>query len=644
MRLGRWAGALGAVALCTVLSAQPVDLSKDERLQKPITVREPFIPLKQLIADLSKQLGVSLAATSEIAEDKVCVLVRERPAHEALQRLADTLRYEWQPSEATDGYRLYQPHGERVREQQLRQALLQARRQEVERALRVLIDLARRVRWEDLASLSEQERQRLSPDQARLLPRLYDVSVYAAARVMGDFRLSEWQRFWQGETLVFSSAPRAGELPLAPELHQLILEGRLSVAARSLSEPARGESREGISRLRLRWDGWRGEMTIETERQSDATPRRAMEGLAIRPVGVATTIRTLSARELVDATRSQKKATALLDDHSLNKVWREWANVSDRLTPSRRANTSPEHTALPDYLQRSPLASLMEIANRYGLDLYADVYRLELFLETFLETLPATRTLLLNKTLPTDWSEVRALFWLRQEGEALMARHKDYFWLRPSEIPEDWLRPLEAKKQKRESLTLDDWARLANSLNELQIERLTGLPLMANAYVRTTSTLNLRSLVEAIPALRFWASLTPQQKQIALSGEPLLLRRMSIPQQQRFQQALYAPARQTRFVSASGVATQTVATQIFSLDSSRRATTAVQEAHFILVQGRSAISVESPSDAPVEAKTIRILPFKPSESWEAESSPSFYLFRFAFENLTREYAFSPDIP
>ncbi|MCS7066131.1 MAG: hypothetical protein NZL85_07650, partial [Fimbriimonadales bacterium] len=307
----RWAGMLILIALCAGLRAQTVDLSKDERLQKPITVCESFVLLRTLLDQMGKELNVSLSVTPDIAEEKVCLLVRERPAHEVLQRLADTLRYEWQSLEATGGYRLYQPNGERMREQQLRQALQQARRQGVERALRVLIELARRVRWEELAHFGEQSGERLSAEQARLFPRLYDSGVYAAARVMGDFRASEWQRLWQGEILVFSSSPRMGELPLAPEVSQLILEGRLSAVARSAAEPARGGSREAIARLRLHWDGWRGEMTIETERLSDSSPRRASERSAM-PAGVTSTVRTLSLRELGDAARPQAKSAALL--------------------------------------------------------------------------------------------------------------------------------------------------------------------------------------------------------------------------------------------------------------------------------------------------------------------------------------------
>ncbi|MEN3001703.1 MAG: hypothetical protein ABDI19_07680, partial [Armatimonadota bacterium] len=636
----RQAWVLAIVALCTLSEAQTVDLSKDERLQKSLTLHEPLIPLKQLLTQIGKELNVNLSATAEIAEDKVCVLVHERPAYEVLQRLADTLRYEWQVSEATGGYRLYQPHGERVREQQLRQALLQAHRQRMERALRVMIDLARRHPWEELAKSSGRGAQRFADEQRRLLARLSDVSLYAATRVMGDFRASEWQRFWQGETLVFSSAPQMGELPLAPELRHLILEGLFAIPERPSSETARRDAREVV--MRLHWDGWRGTMTVVTESRSVAPSRRAAEGLAGTSVGITATVRTLSTDELADTTRSQAKSAALLDDYFLNKVWREWANVSDRLTPSRR-DTPPKCVTLPEYLQRSPLAALIEAAYRYGLDLYADAYRIELFLET----LPATRALLLHKTLPSDWSELHSMFWLRQEGDALMARHKDYFWLRPSEIPEEWLQPLETKKQKGEKLVLDDWAQLANLLNELQVERLTGLPLTTYTYARTVSTLNLRTLAEAVPALRFWASLTPQQKQAALSGELLLLRQLTPTQRQRFQQALYARIHPTRtFMIGHRIVYAAPKTVSIYHDQPESPPSSPQEPHFTLTTESTSVHEFDLPDTPLvvfsqTGEAVTIPQPKQTIIIFAQSSHVIYVFQFVFEGQVRHYTFSP---
>jgi hypothetical protein len=630
----RWMWVLSVVALWIGAHAQAVDLRQDERLQKPITLREPLIPLKQLLSQLSKELGVSLSASTEIAEDKVCLLVRERPAHEVLQRLASTLRCAWQPAQTTDGYRLYQPLAERTREQQLRQALLQARRQVFERPLRLLIELARRYRWEELSGLNEQEKQRLSAEQRAMLNKLHDVSVYAMARVMGDFRASEWQRLWQGEQLVFSSAPQTGEFPLAASLAALLLEPRTTqVQARTIPEAGSKEPTQQAVRLILRWDAWRGQLTIETERY-------ASKGLAPRSSASSSRVLNASSFSASIGKEAAEPSPPLLDDHPLNKVWREWANVSERLTPSRRASGTPERLALPAFLQRSPLAALIELSLRYGLDLYADAYRLEPVREAISFARPSS-------TVPftSDLSQMQRLFWLRQEGEVLMARHKDYFWLRPSEIPEDWLRPLEAKKgsaptdkpSAQPAIILDEWARLADSLNELQLERLVGLPLVSALSVSTSSTLNLRAVAHAAPALRFWASLAPQQRQAALKGERLLWRQLSPLQRQRFQQALHAPP--TSYL-VPGFYTPTITQKITTTFATPIAPADSEEPFFSMGAWGS-------GQVKVIAKRFELSPADPSASSGGEYAPmevarNAFSFIFADPARYRPYLFAPE--
>jgi hypothetical protein len=634
----RWVWVLSAVTLCVGTGAQTVELSKDERLQKPITVREPFIPLKPLLTQLSKELGVSLSASTEIAEDKVCLLVRERPAHEVLQRLADTLRYEWHHSQTTNGYRLYQPLPERSREQQLRQALLQARRQAFERPLRLLIDLARRYRWEELSALSEQDKQRLSAEQREILTKLNDMSVYATARVMGDFRVSEWQRLWQGEPLVFSSAPQAGELPLAAALADLLLEPRtMQVRVRTIPESGSKDPTPQAVRLILRWDAWRGQLTIETERYH----HESSKGMTT-PRSVSSSSRVLNASSFKSLKRgAEAQSPPLLDDHPLNKVWREWANVTERLTPSRQASGTPERLTLPLFLQRSPLAALIELSQRYGLDLYADAYRLE----PMREAVSLTRSSVPATPLTSGLPQIQRLFWLRQEGETLMARHKDHFWLRPSEIPEDWLRPLEAKKgsaptdkpSAQPAITLDEWARLADSLNELQLERLVGLPLVSALSVSTSSTLNLRAVAHASPALRFWASLAPQQRQAALKGERLLWRQLSPLQRQRFQQALHAPP--TSYL-VPGFYTPTITQKITTTFAIPIAPADSEEPFFSMGAWGS-------GQVKVIAKRFELSPSDPSASSGGEYAPmevarNAFSFIFADPARYRPYLFAPE--
>ncbi len=623
LRMLRWGWVFCLIMAGAWAGAQSPDLGQDTRLQKPITVQEPLIPLKQLFQQLSAQLGLTLSAAPDIAEDKVCVLVKERPAHEVLRRLAETLRYEWQRSDTTDGYRLYQPNQERVREALLRQALLLARRQLMEPALRALINLARRYSPEELRRMNT-EAERSDPDQqARLVSLLQNVNLYAAARVMGDFRATEWNRFWQGETLIFSTAPQAGELPLAPSLQQLLSEWYPFTKARSLTHET--EAGEGVISLRMRWDAWRGTLFlhIEYRRRSASDRSGASYGATAIPY-------SLSAADLIGGDNAREKSMTALETNPNNRVWREWANVSERPTPSRRATASPEPFPLPSPIQNSPLAQLIELARRYGLDLYADAYRI-----TQAELSLISRLRLRDETLaPLRW-QLPELFWLHQEGDALMARHKDYFWLRPSEIPEDWLRPLEARKQKQESISLDEWAQFASALNELQIERIAGLPLTAGWSVRTASALKLPLLVQAVPALRFWASLTPQQKQAALAGKQLYLSQLTPPQRQRFEQALNAPAHHDWSLPLEDMPAFITTTTLMSLPDP----TSAGEPYFALqhsqMQFARALPVEiDSSGAP------RVLPPAPNQDMQKTAVVNL---RFYTPNRSRDFSLMLDM-
>jgi hypothetical protein len=109
----RW-GVLVGLWLASSALAQEARLQDDARLQETLAIQKPFAPLRQVLRAVQDATGVPLHADRAVAEDKVCVLTRERPAHEILTRLAETLRYSWQPSADGKGYRLVQSASERA--------------------------------------------------------------------------------------------------------------------------------------------------------------------------------------------------------------------------------------------------------------------------------------------------------------------------------------------------------------------------------------------------------------------------------------------------------------------------------------------------------------------------------------------------
>jgi hypothetical protein len=496
----RW-GVLVGLWLVSGALAQEVRLQEDARLQETLAIQEPFAPLHELLRTVQDATGVPLYADRAIAEDKVCVLTRERPAHEILTRLAQTLRYAWQPSTDGNGYRLTQPASERAREQSLLRAYEQWRIDAIQKPLRETVQLLRRHNRQQLEKLAADPQSRLSPEAKGLLKEmLTDPKVYLAMQTLAALPDSVVSRIAQGETVSFSSHPAPGEFPLPDALKQQVLE---------------------------------------YERATTSLP---IEKITVR---LAVDPRTLELRYIIYAEygsgegatsweimRPHAVAEDALAQHPQSAVWREWhsdAAAFRALTPTKaRAPT----LTIPEPIRRSPLVALIRYAREHGLDLYADAYRLCLFWGDERERTPSV-------DLERACSQ---FFWVRLEGETLMARYRAYPLLRPSEIPEPLLEPLERKLRAKQEITLDEWATFATQLTPMQIARASGWVNLAGQPVFHETLVPMENLVVVLPALRFWASLSPQQRRAALEGERLLPERMTPKQRELFvQAATYAP-------------------------------------------------------------------------------------------------------
>lgn len=217
----------------------------------------------------------------------------------------------------------------------------------------------------------------------------------------------------------------------------------------------------------------------------------------------------------------------------------------------------PKPEPLPESIRRSPLVALIRYAREYKLDLYADAYRIRPAERAARERTPAWNLETLRESV----------FWLRVEGDVLMARHRDYFWLRPSEISERALAPLEAKLRQNAEISLDEWAQLAISLSPMQTARVNEMYEIAGQAVAHDTPLPLGVLVDIRPALEFWASLTPAQRRDALASKRLAYEQLgSASRQSKFNAAaVYLPPKFERLTGEHGIvltsATERVAAQ-----------------------------------------------------------------------------------
>jgi len=128
--------------------------------------------------------------------------------------------------------------------------------------------------------------------------------------------------------------------------------------------------------------------------------------------------------------------------------------------------------------------------------------------------------------------------WLRFDPSGyLLARHKRFWTLNQFEIPERFVRPLEAKWQAWQWLSLDDYATLAAAITDAQARGFTRV--RQRGSIQFWTAFDNDPLYWELPALRFWASLSAAQRQRALAGEWIPESALTLPQRKLFRAALY---------------------------------------------------------------------------------------------------------
>lgn len=512
---------LGVWASCGAFTQETPDLRADARLQESLSLTEPLISLRDLIQKVQIQTGAPLAVAPEIAEDKICVLVSDKPAYEVLNRIASSLRYRWQWG--TDGktYVLRMPAVERQRERDLYQLAQRNELQYQQETLRQAIALTQQYSLQQIQeAVNNPDFFKNADRETRSLwTRLSTSSAYCAARALGLLPEAVRERIWTAHRFTLGSdLAKYADAPLPPAIERQMLS-LLRAMNMNDEESQRLKSVEIIYLPCSQW------LNLHFIAVSEAGIEQHLTGA-------------------ISLSRWDASQRSVVESHALCKVWREWQTdfaELRRLPAAPRAERKPPLT-IPEPLQGSAFDVLMNWARSRNLDLYADVYRVRPEgLRRGSRNRPE-QTPLEEEAIGAHFEWVAPQFWLRLEGDTLMARHKDYYWLRPSEIPERLLRPLEAKIERREPITLDEWADFATALTPMQLERATGglrLNHLSGERIVHATTIPMEMTVHTTPALRFWASLTPAQRATVQRGDPLLLERLSPIQRQRFREAFH---------------------------------------------------------------------------------------------------------
>jgi type II secretory pathway component GspD/PulD (secretin) len=157
-------------------------LEKSPALDKPVTYTETKIPLGELVQRVAADTGAPLSASPEVADEPVAVVVKELPARELLEQLADLLDYQWarRPGLRTPNtehrsptLEIYQDLASKRREAALREAEVQ----DAERRLQEEVE-----RYAEVAALSPDQIQGLLDEEKRRQQEFAKLSPEEQAR------------------------------------------------------------------------------------------------------------------------------------------------------------------------------------------------------------------------------------------------------------------------------------------------------------------------------------------------------------------------------------------------------------------------------------------------------------------------------
>ncbi len=103
------------------LAQEPANLRDEPQLQKRLSLRAKLQPLQEFVRVVAEQTGVRLGIDKRYEQEKITLFVKERPAWELLERVAEVVDLEWRSAE-TGGYFLARSERRKEQEQAIQKA------------------------------------------------------------------------------------------------------------------------------------------------------------------------------------------------------------------------------------------------------------------------------------------------------------------------------------------------------------------------------------------------------------------------------------------------------------------------------------------------------------------------------------------
>lgn len=480
--------------------AQRVELRTVEPLQKPVSLQLVMRPLREAVEQIAAQTGATLGVAKAIEQYKITLIVRERPAWQTLELMAQVYELEWR-SDAPSRYYLAESAAARTRRQRLQGARLEA----VQRALEARLRAYQQAAQTDFATLRQRleaidaERAQLETEQPpnwtaraqQLATERAQIGIagdsllgYLLGVVSQRWTREQWLRLLSGQPLLASTTPLPGALALPDSTLRWL----------ALWSPAFAEPLPQSAQMLIRLDIQRGTLELALVARTGEQALPFTESISLG-VGQETPV-ALSSEPIPDALAAQPLRVKPDEPAPQPPYW-------------GKQFTLAEHLAW--------------LAAHSELNIVADAFRLP---TARVEPHRNARSL-------GDWlrdvqaNEPVALRF--PEAGWLLVRHLRQAELLASEIDEPTLARFEARAS--EGLTLDEYAELAYALTPAQQQRLE----QPHGYALRFDPTPLQSNA---PALRFWASLSPAQRQAARERQPLEYPQLSALQQRLFWEAL----------------------------------------------------------------------------------------------------------
>ena len=528
--------------LCVILTGQHAlaqeTLINDPRLQTRITVWLKMEPLRDTLRAISKQTGVPLRCQDALQHHKVSVFVENRPAGEILTQLASLFRYAWRKD--GEGYVLYVPDETRLQEE----SVLRAAREARVRALRDVIRFARE------AIKNEGEVSKLFTDDSDSQAS----APFSEWNRRAVYRMRPWHalREYAQRLEDPSDLPCSHQVMLAllakmpPQAERGLLNGQLVGFS---TRPALGVypmPADIVAPRHIRGFEW-DESSLEP-RPAQQEPTlwgiwiRHAEGSGYLECRVFGFPENKSQGEPAlhrDFGRFVYDSRSYLRDHRWLAHWQAWA------TPQNEWEKRIPERALTERDDRPKPQFPSYVAERYSsndtinsadlLEWFAWSTRLPVMSESFRTDMTSIRATNLNA--PRDvLRQLADTAWVRLTDTGYVLRRVQFYWeRRVVELPEDWLRPLEQRFAQQRWLDLEDYVALAGRMNNAQADYYNPEGIGIRGI---TVRFPVQPLIDNLRGFRFLASLSAAQRHLLLSEEWIPAERLTLPQRQRFQEAL----------------------------------------------------------------------------------------------------------